>query len=444
VQEIVIPRLGWSMEVGTFVGWLKKDGDFVKRGEALFELEGEKATQEIEAVDEGILRIPVTGPKQGTVHKVGTIIGFLVGPNESFDQLAGSHLHPAKLESNFSDSLLASPSVRRLARKVGVQLSQIKGTGPRGRILHEDVELSKQGLSSSDSTLDSPSVGESTKKRSLVSTPRARRLAAELGIDWRQLRGSGFAGRVRECDIRAGSAQFNQPASDSKKILISRKRRLIAQRLMESQKQTVPVTLTARVDATNLVNFRERFKIINQISPIPSYQDIITKIVSEVLKSNILLAGRWQEDHINLPSHDELHIGIAVDTEDGLLVPVIRDVAGLTIESIAVRSNELVKQARSGKITVAQMQGGVFTITNLGALGIDFFTPVINYPETSILGLGAIRKEVVVIEDDRFAARFQMSLSLTFDHRVLDGAPAARFLKDLVSAIAGFNLSDLK
>lgn len=444
MQEIVIPRLGWSMEVGTFVGWLKKDGDFVKRGEALFELEGEKATQEIEAVDEGILRIPVTGPKQGTVHKVGTIIGFLVGPNESFDQLSGSHLHSAKLESNFSDSLLASPSVRRLARKVGVQLSQIKGTGPRGRILHEDVELSKQGLSFPGSTLDSPSVGESTKKRSLVSTPRARRLAAELGIDWRQLRGSGFAGRVRECDIRAASAQFNQPASDSKKILISRKRRLIAQRLMESQKQTVPVTLTARVDATNLVNFRERFKIINQISPIPSYQDIITKIVSKVLKSNILLAGRWQEDHINLPSHDELHIGIAVDTEDGLLVPVIRDVAGLTIERIAVRSNELVKQARSGKITAAQMQGGVFTITNLGALGIDFFTPVINYPETSILGLGAIRKEVVVIEDDRFAARFQMSLSLTFDHRVLDGAPAARFLKDLVSAIAGFNLSDLK
>ena len=142
------------------------------------------------------------------------------------------------------------------------------------------------------------------------------------------------------------------------------------------------------------------------------------------------------EDAIVLPAHHELHIGMAVDTEDGLLVPVIRNVAGLNLRDVAAQSKILVQQAREGKITAAQMQGGVFTITNLGAFGIDSFTPVINYPEAAILGLGAIRKEPVFLDDGKVVAQLQLALSLTFDHRIVDGAPAARFLQSLVSAIA--------
>ena len=436
-QEIIIPRLGWSMEEGTFVAWLKSEGDFVKRGDALFELEGEKATQEIEAVDEGVLRIPLTGPKPGSVHKVGAIIGYLVGANDSIPALANPSQQTNIEVVNEADSVVASPSVRQLARKVGVQLSHVKGTGPRGRILQEDVHQAKVIFSEN---AQEPVISHVSKMSSQqVASPRARRLASSLGIDWKLLIGSGAGGRIRECDVKAASTNLPSDitsAGKAQRIPISKKRRLIAQRLVASRQLTVPVTLTTKADATNLVNLRNQFKSTNGTHPIPSFQDIITKLVAEVLKQHMFLAGRWDEDAIVLPAHHELHIGMAVDTEDGLLVPVIRNVAGLTLRDVAVQSKSLVQQAREGKITAAQMQGGVFTITNLGAFGIDSFTPVINYPEAAILGLGAIRKEPVFLDDGQVVAQLQLALSLTFDHRIVDGAPAARFLQSLVSAIS--------
>ena len=435
-QEIIIPRLGWSMEEGTFVAWLKSEGDFVKRGDALFELEGEKATQEIEAVDEGVLRIPITGPKPGSVHKVGAVIGYLVAANDSIPGLANP-LQQVNVEAiNEADSIVASPSVRQLARKVGVQLSQVKATGPRGRILQEDVHQAKSILSENAQEPVTSNVSKMSSQQ--VASPRARRLANNLGINWKLLIGSGAGGRIRECDVKAASTNLTSPittAGKAQRIPISKKRRLIAQRLVASRQLTVPVTLTTKADATNLVNLRNQFKSTNGTHPIPSFQDIITKLVAEVLKEHMFLAGRWDEDVIVLPAHHELHIGMAVDTEDGLLVPVIRNVAGLNLRDVAVQSKSLVQQAREGKITAAQMQGGVFTITNLGAFGIDSFTPVINYPEAAILGLGAIRKEPVFLDDGKVVAQLQLALSLTFDHRIVDGAPAARFLQALVSAI---------
>ena len=436
-QEIIIPRLGWSMEEGTFVAWLKSEGDFVKRGDALFELEGEKAAQEIEAVDEGVLRIPLTGPKPGSVHKVGAIIGYLVGANDSIPALANPSQQTNIEVVNEADSVVASPSVRQLARKVGIQLSQVKGTGPRGRILQEDVHQAKVIFSEN---AQEPVISHVSKMSSQqVASPRARRLASSLGIDWKLLIGSGAGGRIRECDVKAASTNLPSDitsAGKAQRIPISKKRRLIAQRLVASRQLTVPVTLTTKADATNLVNLRNQFKSTNGTHPIPSFQDIITKLVAEVLKQHMFLAGRWDEDAIVLPAHHELDIGMAVDTEDGLLVPVIRNVAGLTLRDVAVQSKSLVQQAREGKITAAQMQGGVFTITNLGAFGIDSFTPVINYPEAAILGLGAIRKEPVFLDDGQVVAQLQLALSLTFDHRIVDGAPAARFLQSLVSAIS--------
>ena len=436
-QEIIIPRLGWSMEEGTFVAWLKSEGDFVKRGDALFELEGEKATQEIEAVDEGVLRIPLTGPKTGSVHKVGAIIGYLVGANDSIPALANPSQQTNTEVINEADSIVASPSVRQLARKVGIELSMVKGTGPRGRILQEDVHQAKVIFSEN---AQEPVISHVSKMSSQqVASPRARRLASSLGIDWKLLIGSGAGGRIRECDVKAASTNLPSAitsAGKAQRIPISKKRRLIAQRLVASRQLTVPVTLTTKANATNLVNLRNQFKSTNGTHPIPSFQDIITKLVAEVLKQHMFLAGRWDEDAIVLPAHHELHIGMAVDTEDGLLVPVIRNVAGLTLRDVAVQSKILVQQAREGKITAAQMQGGVFTITNLGAFGIDSFTPVINYPEAAILGLGAIRKEPVFLDDGQVVAQLQLALSLTFDHRIVDGAPAARFLQSLVSAIS--------
>jgi pyruvate dehydrogenase E2 component (dihydrolipoamide acetyltransferase) len=370
------------------------------------------------------------------VHKVGAVIGYLVAANDSIPGLANP-LQQVNVEAiNEADSIVASPSVRQLARKVGVQLSQVKATGPRGRILQGDVHQAKSILSEN---AQEPVISDVSKMLSQqVASPRARRLASSLGIDWKLLIGSGAGGRIRECDVKAASTNLTSPittAGKAQRIPISKKRKLIAQRLVASRQLTVPVTLTTKADATNLVNLRNQFKSTNGTHPIPSFQDIITKLVAEVLKEHVFLAGRWDEDAIVLPAHHELHIGMAVDTEDGLLVPVIRNVAGLNLRDVAVQSKSLVQQAREGKITAAQMQGGVFTITNLGAFGIDSFTPVINYPEAAILGLGAIRKEPVFLDDGKVVAQLQLALSLTFDHRIVDGAPAARFLQALVSAI---------
>ena len=433
--EITIPRLGWSMEEGTFSGWLKQDGDTIQCGDPLFELEGEKAIQEIEAVDAGILRIPANGPQPGSMVKVGAVVGYLVAEGESLpvgqtpdasaivsgNQELSEGTPSLPTETVAVDAALppaAGPSVRRLARESGVALEQVAGTGRGGRILAEDIERA------SSQPLPSP--------LSPIASPRARRVAAELKIDWTQLTGSGAGGRIREQDVLAAR---RAPAA-GRRIPLTSRRKVIAQRMVASRQQTVPVTLTTKADAANLVNLREQFKTTSGESPIPGYQDIITKLVAGVLRQYPLLAGRWDEDAIVLPAENEVHIGMAVDTDDGLLVPVLHNAAQLSLIELAAKSRQLVGQARAGKLAAADMQGSVFTITNLGAFGIDAFTPIINVPETAILGLGAIRREPVVLDDGGIVSRHQLTLSLTFDHRILDGAPAARFLQDIATAIA--------
>jgi pyruvate dehydrogenase E2 component (dihydrolipoamide acetyltransferase) len=263
------------------------------------------------------------------------------------------------------------------------------------------------------------------------SSPRARRVADELGIDWRPLAGTGRGGRIREHDVREAATARTQP---SHVVALSNRRRVIAERMAANFQQAAPVTLTTRCDATNLVGLRRQFQASGAI--VPGYSDIVAKLTALVLRHHHPMAARWNGDQLQLPAEDGLHIGLAVDTDDGLLVPVIRDVARRTIAEIATDSKRLIEQARAGRLNAADMQGGYFTITNVGAFGIDAFTPIINLPEVAILGLGAIRREAVVLEDGQIAARELVTLSLTFDHRAVDGATAARFLQSLAGAIA--------
>ena len=444
--EVVIPRLGWSMEEGTFSGWLKKDGDFVRSGEALFSLEGEKAIQDIESIDEGVLRIPPNGPSVGTVVKVGAIVGYLVADGESLPWLnakASEQAETAKAESatpSLNVAPVASPSVRRMAREVGVELSHVVGTGPRGRITTADVLRAQAPLASTNQTERRTSQEVAGEKffQATIASPRARRVARELNVDWRNLTGSGANGRVRERDVRAANAQGT---SFGVRQPITSRRRIIADRLSTSRQQTVPVTLTTKADATKLTALREQLKSAAGATAVPSYQDILIKLIGSVLIKHRQLAGRWEQDAIVVPRDHEMNIGMAVDTEDGLLVPVIQNVNGLSLSELATKSRGLIERARASRLVASDMQGGVFTVTNLGAFGIDTFTPVINLPESAILGLGAIRMEAVATPDGKIFAQQQLSLSLTFDHRVIDGAPAARFLQELVAAIGEAKIS---
>lgn len=434
-EEIRFPRLGWSMEDGRFVGWLKEDGQSVREGEPLFEMEGEKAVQEIESIAAGVLyRLP-NGPKPDTVVPVGQLLGYLLAKGEAPPKDQPQPSDPSEQKHQASDSAsidaretmgAASPSVRRMARELGVDLLSVVGTGRSGRVTKQDVSDALQSLKP-DST-KSASVG---KKRV---TPRARRLAKSLGIDLQSVSGSGRLGRVRESDI-----QRLATTTTSKPKLFTQRRRSIAERLRISRERTIPVTLHTRCDATGMVEYRKRAKA-GGAEVVPSFNDIIAVCSASVLADHPGMRVRWNADHSDLVPVDpaDCGIGIAVDTADGLLVPVIQHVPKMQLDALAKESQRLIALARTGKLTRPQMDGAVFTLTNLGAFGIDAFTPIINYPEIAILGIGAIRPEPVFVDEHRFEKRQLMSLSLTFDHAAIDGAPSAAFLKNLVNVLEAF------
>lgn len=265
--------------------------------------------------------------------------------------------------------------------------------------------------------------GESAPQPTAVAaiTPRARRIAAELGIDPTALPGTGRGGRIREADVRT-AVPAARPAPS---------RETIAARMLESHRTTAPVTLTTRADATALVALRNRWK--DATDPAPSFNDILAKLVAEALRAHPALGGRWENGRI--VNQGESNIGIAVDTPHGLLVPVLREVAKTPLPELARRSRGLISAALSRRLRAEDLTGGTFTITNLGHFGIDAFTPILNAPEIAILGVGAIRMDAVVLENGGLAARERITLSLTFDHRAVDGAPAARFLHALVQLI---------
>ncbi|MSQ97117.1 MAG: 2-oxo acid dehydrogenase subunit E2 [Gemmataceae bacterium] len=374
--EILVPRLGWNMEEGIFHGWLKGDGEAVRAGEPIFTLEGDKAVQEIEATDSGILHITLDCPKNGDTVLVGALLGSILAPGES----------PSEPEA------LAKKSVS-LANVTGSVVQVVPAAQPT----------------------------TSTRRRPI--TPRARRAARERGVEWSGIEGTGRNGRIRERDVLA-------QATPSKPAFVSPRRRTIAERMLHSAQSTAAVTLNTTADATHLVSLRDQFKAAS--SPSPGFTDFFVKLAALVLRQHPQLNSRWQNEGIVLVP--EINIGIAVDTDAGLLVPVIRDVAGLTLRQVAARSRDLAERARVRTLKPDEMQGGTFTVTNLGAFGIDAFTPIINFPECAILGIGRICKQPAVV-GDQVVPRDMVTLSLTFDHRIVDGAPASRFLQSLVKAV---------
>jgi pyruvate dehydrogenase E2 component (dihydrolipoamide acetyltransferase) len=407
--QITIPRLGWNMEEGVFAGWLKANGDPVRPGDRLFALETDKATEEVECLDAGFLRIPADGPRPGDRLAVGAVIGYLIA--DVAEPLPSSQ--PATPSTVTNPEPVASPSVRRLARERGIDLRQVSGSGPAGRTAASDLGGDLLGGRDRGGHADAHS------------SPRARRAARELGIDWRTVCGTGKNGRICERDVRAHGRSATL-------VPLTATRRTIAARMVESQRTAAPVTLTTRVDATNLVNLRGQFRAAADGGPAPSYTDFLVKLAAVSLAKYPMLAGQWTDLGIRLPQ--TINVGVAVDTDAGLLVPVVREVPSLGIRALATRTRDLIDRARAGRLTSADMQGGCFTVSNLGAYGIDAFTPIINPPECAVLGVGRIAKCPAVV-GDAIVPRDQVTLSLTFDHRIVDGGPAARFLQTLAQAI---------
>jgi pyruvate dehydrogenase E2 component (dihydrolipoamide acetyltransferase) len=375
--EILVPRLGWSMEEGTFAGWLKKDGESIKPGDALFVLESDKSSEEIEALDAGILRISAEAPKPGDTVKVGQVLAHLVSEGEP------------------------TPSI----------VSFIKQPPP----------IAVSSIPTQNSELR-------TQNSAKPISPRARRVARELGVDFTRLTGSGRNGRIRERDVRAATtSQLAERVIPHTSI-----RRTIAARMIAGVTQAAPVTLTTKCDATNLVALRNQFKSAPANDLVPSYTDLIAKLTAGALRQHPLLQAQWRDEGLFVPQR--IDIALAVDTEAGLLVPVVRNVDHLPLRQLAARSRELIEQARAGRLSSDDMRDATFTISNLGSFGIDAFTPIIHLPQCAVLGIGRIVRELAV-RDEQIVPRDMLTLSLTFDHRIVDGAMAARFLQMLCASL---------
>lgn len=438
-NEIVMPRLGWTMEVGTVVEWLKASGDPVEAGEHIFAVESDKAITEVESLDSGVLYIPDATPI-GVEVPVGAALAFILEPGEeppaysfggqalpepqdfgkSIDDDIPTDPGPVAASNGAHGGVMpVSPRARRVAAELGVDLDSVTGSGKGGRIREQDVRAAAAAI---------PAPAPEPR-----ATPSVRKLAEQIGVDLRTVPSSRPSGRVTRADLTRGASATSAPVAEGTTAPISPIRRAIRDRMSETARTVAPVTLTTEADATELWDFRQRLKQDLQTPDsglrAPSITDLLVRISALALVDQPELNVRLDGDTIT--QFDAAHIGIAVDTERGLLAPVLRDADRKSIHDIAAESAELIARTRDGSIGADQLKGSTFTVTNLGMFEIDAFTPILNLPEAAILGVGRIVPKPVVVDVDteEIAIRRMLFLSLTFDHRVVDGAPAARFLQ---------------
>ncbi len=463
--EILLPRLGWTMEEGTLVEWIKHDGDAIQPGDVLYTVESDKSLNEVESFDAGILRIPASSPAPGSKVPVGTVLAYIVQAGEALPVAAngdGQLAVNGKPSAVFSDPITdqrsaisnhrslktaISPRARRVAAELGVDLAQLTGSGKTGRIVERDVRAAHSVAAAAATDRGQPVI--------VAATPVAQRMATELGVDLAELARSMPGKRIERADVERAAQRKTEDvgqlaigvkpssaggaaATAQSRMPMSSTRRVIAERMAASAHTAAPVTLTTEVDATELVRLRAQLKADAAAHPadaahpaadVPTINDVLIKIVAHALKEHPALNARLDGDHIVL--FDAAHIGVAVDAERGLLVVVLRDAGAKSVREIAGESRRLIERARTGTSTPNDLSGGTFTITNLGIYDIDAFTPIINLPECAILGVGRIAPKHVVIDAaaEKVAIRQMVTLSLTIDHRIVDGAPAARFLQ---------------
>jgi pyruvate dehydrogenase E2 component (dihydrolipoamide acetyltransferase) len=419
--SVTMPMLGLTMEEGTVAEWLKHEGEAVRKDEPLLIVEMDKGTVEVPAPVSGVLsRILI---QSGTTVAVRTPIAEIESSSASpasaatpvLSSPAGAAPPPARPEPVEAPAArrsraFSSPRARMRARELGVDVAQLRGTGPHGRIIEADVLAFSQ-----------------TPER-VLATPVARRLAQEHGIEIATLQGTGPGGRVTQEDVlHATTPRDVEP--------LSRIHRITAERMAASAQATARVTLFLEADFSEATRFRQQLQpefARLGVDKLP-WDAVIAKAGALAIADHPRIQSQWTDSGIR--TKHGVHVGIAVALEpEGLVVPVLRDAHSRSLRELAADLLQLVDKARAGRLGPQEMQGGTFTITNLGAYRVDGFTPIINPPETAILGVGRIADKAVVV-DGKVEPRTMCTLSLSFDHRVVDGVPAAAFLARLAELI---------
>ncbi len=443
--EITMPQLGLTMEKGSVIEWLVQEGDPISEGQEIFSVETDKSVVAVEARQAGILaRILVTAGQEvpvGTTIAVGTAGGETLPAGWQPSQVAVAPVEPDETVpapgpapqtiAPVEGPIQASWKARAMARQAHVDLGSIEGSGPQGRIVAADLAKAPGAAKTAPAA------------QAISATPVALNLAAALGLDLSGVRGTGAEGKITQSDVlEAAAARIRQqPGAPTlpepglpqvaQAIPLKGVHKIVSQGMAHSAHTTARVTLFREVDVSELMGWRERLKAQGKTV---SYNDLLVQICAAALREHPEANARLGEGQIEIL--DRINIGVAVDTDRGLLVPVIHNADHLTTAQIAAESARLVQAAREGRLLPDELSGGTFTITNLGMLGVEGFTPVINLPECCILGVGRIvRKAVVVDEVDSLDVRPMMTLSLVIDHRILDGAPGARFLNRIAELI---------
>lgn len=377
--EVVMPQLGMTMTEGTIVRWLKNEGDQIEKGELLLEVETDKATMEVEARESGVLGRILVG--SGVTLPVGQTIALIIQPGESLPPLPtpitspsatgekeapsaqSGPLAPAPVDGEPEAGIRASPLAKRMAREHGIELAKVRGTGPRGRITEDDVL-------------------------------RALQAKTEVEDEFQEL---------------------------------NHIRKLTAERMAQSFQTSPHFYLAVETDAGEMLTLhRELAQVVEaQVSISLSLTDLLVAAVALALREHPLVNASWADGKIRI--NQDIHIGLAMATDDGLVVPVLHNADQKSLAEIAWMRDKLIQKAKAGKLSLDDLTGGTFTVSNLGMYGMDFVHPIINPPQSGILGVGRIRDRVVPFQG-QVAIRPTVYLTLSVDHRVLDGTTAANFL----------------
>ncbi|HWL39390.1 MAG TPA: dihydrolipoamide acetyltransferase family protein [Gemmatimonadaceae bacterium] len=467
--KVVMEALSPTMEEGRLVKWLKNEGDAVKTGDVIAEVETDKAVMELVARADGVLRKRLAN--EGDASPVGTLLGVIAGADENIDALIGAGAPaaapaqaaqggsgPAKAPAN-----QAVADTKEAAAQSAVPQSSDQSQGEASAPPQQKADVGAKGGASQPSRLTpprpqappppkgngarpgrpgaAPAAGGASSDKRQRSSPMARRLASERGIALGAIQGSGPGGRVVKRDVesakasgavrRSGAAERLASEGDFKDIPLTQIRKTIARRLAESNGPVPTFFLTAEFDVTRAAEMRVQLAEMGDEYK-ASFNDIVLKAVAFALAEHPEVNAHWLDDKIR--QHNRIHVAMAVAVEDGLITPVLFDADRLHLWEISAKARELAKRARDRKLTPEEYTGATFTVSNLGMFGIDQFTAIINPPEAGILAVGGVEAKPVVI-DGVMEVRERMRVTMSCDHRAIDGATGAKFLQTLRALI---------
>ena len=430
-----MPKFEMAQESGTIARWLKQVGDPVSKGEAILEVETDKITMEVESPADGVLAQVLAEP--GARVPIGQPIAYLAAAGETIAPTPSPANVPAER------AVKATPIAQKLAAEHGIDLSQVPGTGRDGQITRQDVEAFIARQRQAGQAASQADGGK------VAAAPAARRLATALGVDLARVAGSGPGGRIQSSDVEraaaarreAGTSVQVAPAPPTaaeaqhgpavrQRIPLSGMRRTIAQRMSQSTREAPQFNVSADVDMSRALAIVEDWRATQaEGQPKVTLTALLVKACAWALRGHPALNAGFEDEMI--VEWSDINIGVAVTVDEGLIVPVIHHADRLSLLEVAARLNDVAQRGREGRLTLADVQGGTFTISNLGMFAVDRFTAIVNPPQAAILAVGRATKRVVPTDDGQTRIAPMATFTVSADHRVVDGAQVGRFLSDL-------------